>query len=121
VLVLFLVTTLLSMLAALKVFLADSCDQIHVLQDLVYCGQTMTTIRSFLSTFYDSQDETMDAVCENHKLLTCEVIGPDMAASATLTVLFSFLACLIFFQLLVESGLNHTRAVHRRKIAKLKI
>mmetsp|Transcript_125578 Transcript_125578/g.217722 ORF Transcript_125578/g.217722 Transcript_125578/m.217722 type:complete len:1021 (-) Transcript_125578:236-3298(-) len=121
VLVLFLVTTLLSMLAALKVFLADGCDQIHVLQDLVYCGQTMTTIRSFLSTFYDSQDETMDAVCENHKLLTCEVIGPDMAASATLTVLFSFLACLIFFQLLVESGLNHTRAVHRRKIAKLKI
>lgn len=117
VLLLFLISLVFSLLTGVKLFLAAGCAQIYLIADPSVCGNALTKLRDFLSTFITGV-ETIDlgAYCTSEQLLTCDLIGKKMQTSGLYTVAGSFLAALLTFQLLIQSAEMHERAVNRFKI-----
>jgi len=121
-LVMFTVTILLCILAGVKVFLANGCAQIYVLGDDTICGQTLANLKEFLNTFLGELPfDVMPSICTKQGLLTCQLISSKMKASGVMTTIGSFFAVFFSSQFLIESSILHTRAVWRRKIAKMEM
>jgi len=117
-LVLFLVSLVFIILAAVQVMIGAGCASIYILGDPMICGDTLLSLRSFLATFMgNTADDAFGGLCDEDKLLTCTMIGDKMFSSGIYCVAGSFLAAVLTFQLLIESATLHTRAAERRRLA----
>jgi len=114
VLVIFIVSLVLCILAGVKAFIVAGCAQVYMLSDNTICFGTLSLLKQFLQTFKIGGVEADPTACQQHSLLTCEMIVTKMQTSTILTTIFSFLGAIMSFQLLIESGCLHERAKYRR-------
>lgn len=118
VLILFLLSFVLTILGAVQMFLASGCAQIYLLGDGSICGGVLGALRDFLDTFLHKvvKSDDFSGHCQDANLLTCKMISSDCTKSAIMTILGSFLAAAMTFQMLIESASLHTRALSRLEI-----
>jgi hypothetical protein len=112
VLFLFIMALIITLIAAIQFFLASGCAQIYLLGDESICGHVLSNLKMFLDTIFDGVTD-MNHHCAKEQLLTCELIGHKMKAAAEYTVIGSFMAAFFTFQLIIESGQLHSRALTR--------
>lgn len=118
-LLLFVISILFCVLAGLKEFMVAGCSQVYMLADDKICYETIKVLRDFQSTFYvTSPDTPLEDVCGYNQLLTCNMISEKLKVSGMFTTVFSFLAVIFSFQLIIQSAMLHTRAQWRRKIGE---
>jgi len=116
-LLLFVISLLICILAGVNAFLVAGCSQVYMLADPKVCGQTLGFLKAFLDTFHvNLPTEMLEGVCNDNQLLTCQLIEAKMKKAMVYTTVFSFLAALLSFQMLIESALLHERARWRRII-----
>jgi len=125
VLVTFIIAIVLCIVAGVKAFLLAGCAQIYVLEDPGVCTTTLKLLRSFLGALSIGGDQLIteqdfSAACDNHSLLTCEMITAKMSQSTLLCTVFSFLASIFSLQMLFDSATLHEQAIFRRMAASLK-
>merc|ERR1719240_1924868 len=115
VLIIFIVSIILCVLAGVKAFLVGGCAQVYILGDSSVCEDTLGMVKNWLAAFYvKDMDEALNAACPSNNLLTCEMITKKMEQSTILTVTFSFLGTILSLQLLLESATLHEHAKWRR-------
>mmetsp|Transcript_27875 Transcript_27875/g.60911 ORF Transcript_27875/g.60911 Transcript_27875/m.60911 type:complete len:449 (+) Transcript_27875:286-1632(+) len=115
VLLIFIVSILLCILAGVKAFVISGCAQVYVLRDDIVCSEILLNLQQFLSTFFVADEgESMRSVCSEQTLLTCKTITIKMQVSTLLTTVFSLLATVFSLQLIIESGVLHEMARYRR-------
>lgn len=120
VLILFILAIVITILASVQMFLASGCAQIYLLGDQSICGTVLESLRMFLETFLgDVSKDDFPMHCVDNKLLTCELIGAKMKTSAMYTVMGSFMAASFTFQMIIESGQLHSRALSRMKFEEV--
>jgi len=112
VLMLFIMAILITIIAAVQFFLASGCAQIYLLGDQSICGNVLGNLRLFLDTIFPGLTNFPNH-CINKNLLMCELIGAKMASAAEYTVVGSFMAATFTFQMIIESGQLHSRALTR--------
>lgn len=110
VLILFMVSIILCLLAGVQAFLSAGCTEIYMLTDNTVCTGILTGIQSFLSSFWGTSSIDINDACESTELLTCSLISDNLATSMYTTTIGSMFAALITFQLLIESAMMHERA-----------
>mmetsp|Transcript_104393 Transcript_104393/g.162791 ORF Transcript_104393/g.162791 Transcript_104393/m.162791 type:complete len:1112 (+) Transcript_104393:80-3415(+) len=116
-LVLFLVSLVFCILAAVQMFISSGCAQVYMLGDGSVCGNTLLNLRMFLDTFlFGIKESAMAGACDDRSLLTCDMIGSKMQSAGMLTVAGSMVAAGASFQMIIESSTLHSRAVVRRMI-----
>jgi hypothetical protein len=121
VLIIFLIAIVLSIVAAVQLFITSGCAQIYVLGDVEVCGSTLSKVQQWLETFHlETVGEVLEEQCEKQALLTCNMIKDEMTGSSIMCVVFSFIATLLSLQMLLDSACLHEMAVWRREAAKLK-
>ncbi|CAJ1415318.1 unnamed protein product, partial [Effrenium voratum] len=125
VLLTFLIFVVLALFAAVKALLMVGCAQVYVLKDEHVCETALVTLRSFLTklplgnnTIYS--DEDVSGACDQHTLLTCEMVTAKFAKSTIFTTVFSFLSTIFALQMLFNAATLHEQAVWRRKAAAIK-
>jgi len=116
VLLLFIVSLVLCILAGVQAFLAAGCGQIYILGDNSICHGALDMLATFLSTFRVGDAEAVDA-CMSQELLTCEVIGTRMRTSAMYTTVGSMVAAVFSFQMIIETGVLYEKARWRQNFA----
>merc|ERR1719329_1721145 len=109
VLLLFLVTLLLCVLAGVNAFLASGCAEIYAISDAEVCTDTLKMLKAGLGTFGVHGTEDIDNACVEQTLLTCEQLGPRMKAAALLTCGGGLFGAVFSFQILVDSAVLHER------------
>jgi len=121
ILVIFIISLVLCILAGVKAFIIAGCAQIYMLGDPTICMETLATLRNWLADFSvgDVVGESLDGMCGSQSLLTCQLISERMAQSTVLTTVFSFLAVILNMQLLIESACLHERAKWMRQLNTL--
>lgn len=121
VLLMFLISIVLILIAGVDMFLASGCAQIYVLGDPQICSQNLLLILNFLNTFNPGEQLALPIsdMCSNERLATCEILKQDMMMAGYLTVSGAIMAAMFTFMLLVESAVAHERARSRRMIDKL--
>jgi hypothetical protein len=112
VLLLFIMAIIITIIAAVEFFLAAGCAQIYLLGDMTICGNVLKNLRMFLDTIFPGIGD-FPTHCIDKSLLTCVLIGKKMASAAQYTVIGSFAAATFTFQMIVESGELHNRALTR--------
>jgi uncharacterized membrane protein (DUF485 family) len=110
VLILFVMSIVLCLLAGVQAFLGAGCSEIYMLNDNTVCTGILTGIQDFLISFWGTSSIDINDACESTQLLTCRLITDDLATSMVTTTMGSMLAALITFQLLIESAMMHERA-----------
>lgn len=116
VLVIFIAAIACCILSGVKAFVLAGCGEVYILGDISICSDALVTVRNFLDTFYvSSESMPLSAVCEANSLLTCRMISEKMKSSGLLTTLFSLLAAVFSFQLLVDSASLYEQAKWRRQ------
>jgi hypothetical protein len=119
-LMLFLISLLFCILAAVQIFLGAGCQQIYMLGDGSVCGNTLLNLRKFLASFLPGvHDDHMPGACHDKSLLLGQLIGSAMQNAAMMTVIGSMVASGATFQMIIESATLHSRAVVRREIADI--
>jgi len=114
-LLIFVVSILLNIFAGVKSMIVAGCTQVYMLNDPQICLQTLNLFKGFLTTFHINFDgEDLNNACIEHNLLTCDAVIAKMKSSMTLTTIFSFLAAIMSFQMIIESSILHERARWRR-------
>jgi len=115
VLLMFIISIVLTILAGVKAFITAGCAQIYLLVDADTCTATMSELQSFISTFFvlDSSEALAD-ICPNANLLACEMITSNMTSSTLLTTIFSFVGSIVSLQMIIESAVLHEQARYRR-------
>jgi len=122
ILIIFLISIILCILAGVKTFIIEGCTEIYVLNDSETCLVIVTLLKDFLSTFYVSDiNESLDDICDNNKLLTCDLIEEKMIYSTIFTTVFSFAAVILGLQLCIESACLHEKVRFRRALAEAKM
>jgi len=116
VLILFLVSILLCVLAGVKTFMVAGCSLFYPLGDGVVCTQTLKTLRNFLTTFWPGLGSTVFGACDQHKLLTCQLIGEKLKNSTIMTIIGSMGAAVFSLQMVLDSACLHER---RRNVKDL--
>lgn len=121
VLLMFLVSIVLILLAGVNMFLATGCAKIYVLGDTKICSQNLLMILNFMNTFNpgESSDVPLADICADEKLATCGILSNDMMMAGALTVIGAIMAAVFTFALLVESAIAHERARNQRLMQKL--
>jgi hypothetical protein len=121
VLVLFIVSMIFCILSGVKLMISSGCAEIYMLGDAVNCEGSVGKIQSWLgSTFWViDPTESLEYICLDGHLVTCQAISGDLTASALCTAGGSFLATLLSLQLIIESAMLHERAAYRRIVAGL--
>jgi hypothetical protein len=112
VLLLFIMAIIITIIAAVEFFLAAGCAQIYLLGDMTICGNVLKNLRAFLDTIFPGIGD-FPTHCIDKSLLTCVLIGKKMSSAAQYTVIGSFAAATFTFQMIVESGELHNRALTR--------
>lgn len=117
VLFLFIMGAVVSVVSAVQMFVATGCSAVYILGDQTICGGVLGALRAFLETFLSDVKKTdFGDHCVDTNLLTCNLIGDSLRNSAMMTVLGSFLAAFMTFQLLIESARVHGIAYSRLAI-----
>jgi len=115
VLVLFIVSLALCLLAGVKAFILAGCDQIYVLGDDQICTESLDNIRKFVSSFLTTEVGVPVAdVCNDDRLLTCNLIREKMGTSTIFTTVFSAVAAILSIQMILDSATLHEQARWRR-------
>merc|ERR1719152_572635 len=115
VLLVFIVSILLTILAGVKVFVTAGCSQVYIINDDKVCTETMKHLGTFLETFHVGEDVTsLDFVCDVQQLKTCQMI-----TSTIYTVVGSFAATIFSFQLILNTAMLHERARWNRVLDKM--
>mmetsp|Transcript_17975 Transcript_17975/g.41960 ORF Transcript_17975/g.41960 Transcript_17975/m.41960 type:complete len:1056 (+) Transcript_17975:161-3328(+) len=111
VLLLFVVSLVLCILAGVKAFVHTGCAQVYILTDKLVCGESMKTIKSWLDSFYVTDALLpVEQACEENHLLTCSLISDRMQLSMLFTTIFSFLAVVLTMQIVIDTAVRHERA-----------
>jgi len=92
---------------------------VYPLNDQLVCASSLTTLRNFLTTFWPQVGADMTGACDTHKLMTCQLIGQELATSALLTILGSVGAAVFSLQLILDFAVLHERAICVRDLALL--
>jgi len=117
VLVIFIVSLVLTLIAGIEMFVASGCAAIYVLGDEKVCTETMKMIQGWITTFAaGAPDLEIGQVCVSHSLMTCAVITNKLKTAAIYTIGGAITASVLSFQLLIESAILHERARMRRII-----
>lgn len=120
-LLIFVISLVLCILAGVKTFMLAGCSQVYLLKDGQICFETVKVLRNFQETFYVSDPtRPLEDVCGFNSLLTCDLISSQFKQATMFTTVFSFLAALFSFQMIIESACLHTRARYRRIIDAIK-
>jgi hypothetical protein len=114
VLVVFIAAVMLCLVAGVKMFFLASCEQIYMLNQADMCTNALQSVQSFVQTFMVETDIPIEETCASQQLLLCDLIGSRILQSTMYTTVFSFLAAIIQFQLVVESAVLHERARMRK-------
>jgi hypothetical protein len=115
ILVMFAVSILMSVLAALKAFLGLGCGQVYVLGDVSVCSSIISGLQTSFPTFWEGFPTTIQDACGNRHLPACQAITDTLQQSITFTVIGAFAATLLSLQLLFLSAQLHERALWTRK------
>lgn len=120
VLLMFVVSIVLIILAGVNMFLASGCAQVYVLGDPQVCTQNLLVILRFLSSFNPGEELNLPLtdMCANERLATCEIMSQDMLIAGALTCSGAIMSAVLTFMLLVESAVAHERARNRRMLDK---
>jgi len=115
VLIMFIISIVLCILAGVKAFITAGCSQIYLLKHESTCSDTLSSVQGFLNTFFvvDALENLSD-VCVGVNLLTCELITSNIASSTILTSVFSFVGSVVSLQMIIESAVLHEQARYRR-------
>lgn len=121
VLVLFLVSVVLCILAGVNMFLTSGCAAIYVLGDPKVCTETLKMIQDWLTTYNPSVEVEIpiDEACTEQELMTCDIMKDKMLMAAILTAVGAIAAAVVSFQMLIECAILHERARNRRMIDKM--
>jgi len=120
VLLIFVISLVLCIVAGVQALLTSGCAQVYMLGDESICTETVSVLNSWLTSFYVGLPSIpLDQVCATQSLLTCHMIERKMKVSAILTTVFSFLAAILSLQMLIDSAVLHERAKYRRMVDKL--
>jgi len=120
VLLIFIVSILLTVLAGVKVFVTAGCSQVYIINDDKVCTETMNHLGKFLGTFHVGEDVTsLDFVCDVQQLKTCQMITQKMMTSTIYTVVGSFAATIFSFELILNTAMLHERARWHRVMDKM--
>jgi hypothetical protein len=115
VLIIFVISIVLCILAGVKAFITAGCSQVYLLSDPTICANTVGGIRNWLSSYFVSDAlENLDEICPSNSLMTCQLIASRMKTSVILTTVFSFAAVIFSMQILIESAVLHEHARFRR-------
>lgn len=123
VLILFVISIAIALIAAVKLLLVQGCLQVYLLNRPAVCSESLVTVQGWLSTFgireldHISDQAGFADACVSEELLTCNRIAHAVSTGSVLTVAAAFLATLVSLQLLIESARLHERAVWMRQIA----
>jgi len=120
ILIIFIISLVLCIMAGVKAFLLSGCAQIYMLGDSTVCLETLGSLREWLAGFsVGGAGDALETVCDSESLLTCQLISQRMAQSTLLTTVFSFVAVILSMQLLIESACLHERAKWMRQLNTL--
>jgi hypothetical protein len=119
ILIIFVISIVLCILAGVKAFVTAGCSEVYMLSDPTVCSATMGGIKNWLSSFIVAEAaEALDQICPTNNLLTCDMIAGKMKTSMLLTTVFSFVAVIMSLQILIESATLHEHARFRRLYAE---
>jgi len=114
VLLMFIASCILVLLAGVKTFIGNGCAEIYLLNDNIICQELMKGIQHWLNTFLLQDPVDISEVCVSKTLMTCGVISEQMHNSTVFTTLGSLLASLFTWQMILESARLHESARWRR-------
>lgn len=121
VLLLFLVTLILCILAGVNAFVASGCAELYILGDAGVCTDALGMLRAWLTTFGIPGSEDIDNVCVERNLLTCQHLGPRMKPAAMLTCVGGLLGAVFSFLIVVDSAVLHERVRMRQLVKALTV
>lgn len=116
VLIVFAASIVLAILAAIKAFIVTGCGEIYILQDELVCGEALQNLRRFLSTFSLDPGSPSDSLCQSKGLLTCQLMGSQMARNSAVTAILSLIATVLTMQMIIDSAILHEQARYRRMV-----
>lgn len=108
VLILFLVSLAICILAGVQAFLGAGCSKIYILGDNQICTAVLGIFQVFLKTF--GFFEPLENTCFHRDLLTCKIIRDTTAHQAIVAIVGGLLASVLSFQMLIDSATRHERA-----------
>mmetsp|Transcript_78507 Transcript_78507/g.243500 ORF Transcript_78507/g.243500 Transcript_78507/m.243500 type:complete len:1110 (+) Transcript_78507:45-3374(+) len=114
VLVLFVISIVLCLLAGIQAFIVAGCAEVYMLGDGTLCTGTLQTVQTFLISFLVQSNHPLSQACDKRTLLTCQLIGSKMSTAAMFTIIGSLLAAVFSFQMITESAILHERVRWRR-------
>jgi|Transcript_76966 uncharacterized protein YukE len=120
-LLLFILSIVFVILGGIGILLATGCSEIYVINDDQICQTSVGFMKEFLSTFSVGTAgglNPLTSACDNHHLLLCEMISAKLIGSAEYTIVGSFLACIVTFQLIFDTATLHERARWMRMMAE---
>jgi hypothetical protein len=109
---LFIFAILITIIAAVQFFLASGCAEIYLLGDQGICGNILHFLTQFLDSIFPGVAD-FPGHCIQKNLLTCEMIHKKFITAAEYCVVGSFMAATFTFQMIIESGELHSRALTR--------
>merc|ERR1719401_1727207 len=119
VLLLFIVSIVFMLIGAVQIFIGTGCGMIYIIGDVKICTETLRMLSTFLSTFRVGEGEVpLSMSCNHYNLLTCDIVHDKMLQSTILTIVGSFVAALLSFQMIFETAVLHERAYWRRILAE---
>eukprot|EP00929_Paragymnodinium_shiwhaense_P113864 TRINITY_DN82156_c0_g1_i1.p1 TRINITY_DN82156_c0_g1~~TRINITY_DN82156_c0_g1_i1.p1 ORF type:complete len:1057 (-),score=300.59 TRINITY_DN82156_c0_g1_i1:17-3130(-) len=115
VLVVFLMSVVLAMLAGVQTFITSGCAQVYILGDEAVCAAALANLKNFVGSFLgEIAINSLEDQCQADVLLTCQVVSTQMKSSSVLTTVFSFLGTILSLQMLIEIAVLHEMAKYRR-------
>lgn len=117
ILVLFLVSIVITLVAGLKTFMAAGCADVFFLGEAEICGGILGILQTFIPTF--RQGTVLHEQCVEDKLLTCEILAGNARFNYWYSVLANIAAALVSLQLIMQSGKLHEQARWRLTAAAL--
>jgi hypothetical protein len=115
VLLFFVISIIMCLIAGIQTFVVAGCSQIYVLASGTACDGVLMKLVDWLATFFiDQPGDIIAGKCHATELTTCELIAGKMSEGAMLTTVFSFLAALLCLQMILDSATLHEMAKYRR-------
>lgn len=122
VLIMFILSSVLGLLAGLKIWVGAGCDEVYLLNDNAICVGAMKGIQYWLSTFWSQYSNTpLESMCTSRTLMTCQAISVKMKQSALFTTGGSLLASIFTCQMIFESARLHEKSSWMRLIQENKV
>jgi len=105
-------SSLLSLMAGLKSWISAGCDEVYLLNDNSICIGAMQGIQNWLTTFWSKEtlSTPLESMCTSRSLMTCDAISAKLKQSALFTTGGSLLATLVTCQMIFESARLHEKS-----------